>query len=246
MPSISVRKLGPLGLLMAFGFIVAGCSALLPDGSPERPAVLTKLTTVIITPQAPRVLPFALRGAHLAAAAERLEHLLGHNVQLQVDAALVPPNRERFTHALAAAIDNAVLALEDERRTSRNAFAYGAPLLRVIACRYDTVSDYVRSDLNEATGTMGVRLPVPLPADPSAPWGALFEPVVVHHAIEGAYSAWLYARFMGIAAEQVATEEQGFYADFLVRMARVRPPRNGARAPGAPALLDKGLPRPMP
>jgi hypothetical protein len=217
MPSISPRNLGTLVGLTVLCLVLAGCSALLPDGSPERPAVLTERTIVVITPEAPRVLPFALRGAHLAAAVEHLEHLVGHGVQLQVDAALVHPDRERFTHALAAAVDNAVLALEDQRRTSPNAFAHGAPLLRVIACRYDTVADHVRSDLDEATGTLGVRLPAPLPAERGAPWAALFEPVVVHHAIDGAYSAWLYARFMGIAAEQVAAEEQGFYADFLTR-----------------------------
>jgi hypothetical protein len=93
----------------------------------------------------------------------------------------------------------------------------------------------VRSDLDEATGTLRVRLPGPLSAGPGLPHRALFEPGVVRHAIEGAYSAWLYTRFSGVEPHQVPATERGFYADYL---ARVRP------TPPAPATT--GVSRLMP
>jgi hypothetical protein len=214
-------------VLLALGLTVAGCAAFLREGSPGRPVRVTERTTVVILPEAPRVLPFVLRSEDLAAAVARIERMLGRGVQLQVDAALLPADRERFTHALASGIDNAVLALAQEQRVAPNTFAYAAPLVRVIACRYDTVSDYVRSDFDAETGTLSVRLPAPVPADDTSPERALFEPVVVHHALDGAYSAWLMARFAGVDPREVPESERDLYADFLRRTARTRALRGG-------------------
>jgi hypothetical protein len=196
---------------------------------------------VDITPDGSHVMPFPVREPHLAASAQRLERALGHGVQIRVEAALVLADRECFTQALADAVDNAALALEGDRYGSSNAFVHGAPLLHVIACRYDTVSDYARSDLGEATSVMRVRLPAPLPDSHGVPRGALFEPLVVHHAIEGAYSAWLFARFTAIEPQQVAAADQGFYADFVARMAAARSAGTGTRTSATPARPNNGL-----
>jgi hypothetical protein len=232
MLSIRTRDLGML-LSMALGLLGAGCGSLLREGSPGRPAVVTERTTVVILPEAPHVLPFVLRGAELAAAVERLERVLGHGVQLQVDAVLLPPDRERFTYALAAGIDNAAVALEQEQRTAPSTFAHAAPLLRILSCRYDTVSDYVRSDLDEETGILSVRLPAPFAANGASPPTALFETLVVRDALDGAYTAWLLARFTGVEPDAVPPDERHLYLDFLARMARTRALRGG-RPPGGP------------
>jgi hypothetical protein len=172
--------------------------------------------------------------------------VLGHGVQVQVDAVLLPADRERFMHALAASIDNAAVALDQEQRTAPSAFAHAAPLVRVLSCRYDTISDYVRSDLDEETGTLSVRLPAPLAADGATPPSALFEPLVVRDALDGAYAAWLLARFTGVEPEAVPPGERHLYLEFLARVARSRPPHGGRAAPrpranlgprGSPAAL---------
>jgi hypothetical protein len=227
------RNIGALVVLMAVFLALAGCAASLPDAGRETAVPVTPWTTVVITPNGSHLPPFVRGESHLAASARRLERVLGHGVQIQIDAALVPADRERFAMALVDAIDNAALALEGDRYRSPSAFAHGAPLLRVIASRYDTVSDYVRSDLDEATGVLRVRLPAPLPDGAGVPRSALFEPVVVHHAIEGAYSAWLFARFTGIDQSQIAAADQGLYADFVARMATATPAGMGLLMPGA-------------
>jgi hypothetical protein len=225
MPSTASR-VAAFGLTAAIGLTLSGCAASLPDAGPA----VVQRTTVVIAPDGSQVLPFALADGRVAVAARRLEAVLGHGVQVQVDSALMPADREHFIQALAGAIDNTAAALEGERARSPNTFVHGAPQLHVIACQHDTLSNHVRLDLDEVTGMLRVRLPGPAAEAPGVPPSALFEPVVVRHAIEGAYSAWLYTRFSGVDPDRVEVAERGFYADYLAHI-RAAPSRRRSTAP---------------
>jgi hypothetical protein len=45
----------------------------------------------------------------------------------------------------------------------------------------------------------------------------------VYHAIEGGYLVWLFSRFTASDPRLVAAADQGFYPDFVARMATAKP-----------------------
>ena len=113
MHTIRKYRVRHLGLWVLVGRFLAGCAPIpSSQGAPEQPSTAPESTVIVTHPKVRRVLPVALRSVRLSAAVKRFEHALGHDIQVQVDAGLVPPDRERFTTALATTIEGATTALE--------------------------------------------------------------------------------------------------------------------------------------
>ncbi len=72
---------------------------------------------VVSFDHAPRELPFNPRNARLVAASQQLEARLGHPIQVQFDAALLPQWVDNFENGLASSLENIVHGLDWLQRT---------------------------------------------------------------------------------------------------------------------------------
>ena len=179
-------------------------------------------TVIVVFDQAPRELPFNPRGARLLAAAQQLEVRVGHPVQIQIDAALLPQWRENFENGLASGIEGLIQGLAWLERTHPRIHAWAAPRLVHVACHYDAAARVSTATFDDRRGTLQIDGPA-LPAVKhsvqanAAPIALVDSEDVVQGVTRSYFGPYLERRFGGVAPERAPEGELAAYWDYIDR-----------------------------
>jgi len=178
---------------------------------PARDVTVKTRVAVTITPKPDR-LPFDPSAARIATAQAEVAKIAGHDIALDVDAAMVPEHRSGFEEALGQAFENVSKDLRELKERSPAVFAYGAVNIERVSLRYDAtlVDDAWAFD----TGTKTLTLRGP------ARRGALVPRGAVYRALEGAYEDFAAKRYAGVGADAVPAAERRAYFEWLTRGSR--------------------------
>jgi hypothetical protein len=163
--------------------------------------------------------PLAPPRPRLRAALAELGELVGHPVDVLVDAALLPDEGALAEHAILEGVERTVQHFARLRQTRRLVFDHGAPRVRILRCRYRAAAAEASGALDLARATLVVTLP------PDA--GSLVPYPVVDQALERAYLDHARARYEHLAAGAVPEPEHEAY------FRHWSAPRSGDDAAGA-------------
>lgn len=198
--------------------------------APGHTAVDVKTRVAVTISPSPDVLPFDPASARLVSVQNQLTEVVGHTVQLVVDAALVPDFRGAFEEALDVALENVVRDLDELRRKEPEAFAYAVPRLTRVEARYDAAASVFEARLDPATS--GVLLSGPAHRDALVPRGA------VYGSLLAAYAQYVTMRFADVRPDAVAPGERAAYFGYLTGYLAGRGYPKDDRADSAAALAS--------
>ncbi len=204
---IGARALFAL-FLAATPFATAACGGGAGAGGGGAHGLAIGRVVVVIVPEPDR-LPFDPRSARLLQATQQLGAIVGAPVTFELDAALLPDYRASFEEELIASIENVARALEALRKDSPEAFAFGAPLLGTIACRYQATAKGPTGVLDAGARTLTITEP---PGE-----RALVAGWVVRDAIETEHGGARARRYAAMDARSVPPGERRAYFEYVTR-----------------------------
>lgn len=176
-------------------------------------------------------LPLDTRSARLEAASKQLTSIVGHPVRIQLDGALLSDWRPGLEEAVARAIENVVRDLDALDKHDHDAFAYAAPKLQRIDCRYDPTARKESATFDEASGLVRAAMP--------AERGDLVPAGVVRHALLQAYDRHASAAFVNKRPDEIPRAELASYFDRVIsNRALGNDEKDLAEHPRAIAILD--------
>ncbi len=177
-----------------------------PARAPGGEGAEVGLVVVVILPT-PEKLPFDPRGARLRAATAELGRIVGHPVTFVIDAGLAAEGRASFEGQLIEAIEQVAKDLVLLGKRQPAAFAYGAPLLGKIVCKYRAVTTKAESSLDPAQRTLTVI--------EGARAYALVEPGLIYGALRDSYEGVAESRYSSISPRDVPAAERRAYFEFM-------------------------------
>ncbi|MEO9235714.1 MAG: hypothetical protein ABI421_20410, partial [Polyangiaceae bacterium] len=167
-------------------------------GEPAQPPesgqrVVINNTVIVSFTEAQDRLPFNPRAARLQEATEQMTRIAGHAIELRFDAALLPEFRASFENALTDGVENIARDLSDAKEREPKIFAFGAPLIKRVFCKYDAVVTEDDAKIDVKTGEVIITMPVR--STSLIPRGA------IHAVMEDAFDDDLDRRFANVEPE---------------------------------------------
>jgi hypothetical protein len=185
--------------LSACLFFVAGCAR-------GAPPVVVGGVPIEVVGRGDK-LPIDTRFARLEAATKQLASIVGHPVHIQIDGALLPDWRPGLEEALARAVENVVRDLDALDKHEHEAFAYAAPKLRRIECRYEPTARRESATFDDGSGVARASMP--------ADRGDLVPPGTIARALAAAYEHHVTSAFADKSPDDVPRGELAAYFDHI-------------------------------
>ncbi len=159
-----------------------------------------------IAPQ-PDELPFNPRGERLVAASRQLSALLGHGLQIDIDAALAAEWKSDFEHQLIDSIEGLLRLLTDLREQDAGEFARTTQAFERLECRYSILVEYAKVTFT------GGKLLIEQPAHPTRliDYGAVLD---AFHDLDVIRQE---LRFANLEPEAVAPSDAAAYFHWFVK-----------------------------
>jgi hypothetical protein len=195
-----------------FAGILSGCAGAPAADAESGQRVVVNNTVVVSFTEAQERLPFNPRAARLQEATEQMTKIAGHAIELRFDAALLPEFRASFEEALTNGVENIARDLSDAKEREPRIFAYGAPLLKRVFCKYDAVVTEDDAKIDVKTGEVTITMPVR--STTLIPRGA------IHAVMEDAFDDELDRRFSNVEPEQA--DDLDSYFDYLTASRHAR------------------------
>jgi hypothetical protein len=186
----------------------AAAALLLAACGPAKDVTVSTKVAVTITPTPDR-LPFDPRAARISTAQTELARIVGHDIVLDVDAAIVPEFRSSFEDALGHAFENLAKDMRELKERSPDVFAFGASRIDRVSLRYDATLVRDEPSFDPAGKTLTLRGP--------ARHDALVRRGTLQQALEKAYRDFAKNRYDTVAPEAVPAQERRAYFEWLTR-----------------------------
>ncbi len=198
----------------SFGFAAAisGCACAPAASAESGQRVVISNTVIVSFTEAQDRLPFNPRAARLQEATEQMTKIAGHAIELRFDAALLPEFRASFEEALTTGVENIARDLSEAKEREPRIFAFGAPLIKRVFCKYDAVVTEDDAKIDVKTGEVTITMPVRSIA--LIPRGA------IHAVMEDAFDDELDRRFSNVEPEQA--DDLEMYFDYLTESRHAR------------------------
>lgn len=142
----------------------------------------------------------------VVAAGAAIAAVVGHPIEVTVDAALMASLGRHAQDSFVAALEALVNAVRQMQHHNAEALAYAAPLWRQVLLQYEPSSDASTPLLETASGTLRVKVHPP---------GSLLGAYEVEVALYNAFDLAASARFTGRDPESIPASEQRAYYRFL-------------------------------
>ena len=188
--------------------LLLACTLVACGGS--RGTQVTVNTTVdihILIEPTPNTLPFDPRGARLLVANRELTTLIGHGLDVRIDAALAADLRSEFERQLIVAMEDLLRGLSDLRDTDSAEFVRTAKELTRVECRYSVLAEHARATFEGNT----LKIEQPAHITRLAPAGA------VREALDAREEAWLDAHFERVELRAISGADEAAYFRWLTR-----------------------------
>ncbi len=186
--------------------------------SPGERVVVNNTVVVTFTEPQDR-LPFDPRAARLQEATAQMTQIAGHPIELKFDAALLPEWRSTFEEALVAGVENVARDLSQAQKREPRLFAFGAPRVKRVFCKYDALAREENVTMDAAAGEVTIAMP--------AKGEALIPRGAIYAAMTDAFAADLERRYAHVDPERADDPE--LYFDWLID----HHPRTDASGPAA-------------
>jgi len=190
--------------------------------------VVVNNTVIVSFTEAQERLPFNPRAARLQEATAQMTRIAGHAIELRFDAALLPDFKASFEEALIAGVENVARDLSDAKAREPRLFAFGAPLVKRVFCKYDAIASDDDAKIDVKTGEVTITMP--------ARSTALIPRGAIHAVMEDAFDDELDRRFANVEPEQADDIE--LYYHYLIGSRHARHTRSGDLTTQAGLMTD--------
>ncbi len=191
---------------------VFACASAPPESAEAGQRVVVGSTMIVSFTEPQNHLPFNPYAGRLQEATEQMTRIAEHPIELRFDAALLPEFHASFEDALTSGVENIARDLSEAKEREPKIFAFGAPLIKRVFCKYDAVVTEDDAKIDVRTGEVTITMPVR--SSTLIPRGA------IHAVMEDAFDDELDRRFVNVEPEQA--DDLDLYFDYLTASRRAR------------------------
>ena len=203
---------GPRGARALVAAAALAIGSLAGCGTPKAPAEGARVAIVLVDARGAR-LPFDPEAMRARRAREALDSVTrersGRPIELQVDLALLPSDREGREGYVADAMESLARALDELGRTSPASYAAAAGRLRRVAFRFDPLARRTRVTLSDDGEALEARS--------DRPGQALLQSADYTHLLRDRARELAWGRYAKRAPDDVPRAERGAYLEATLR-----------------------------